>query len=177
MAAGSLAGFNFGNFKGHNFCIIEGYNPAQRTDELEVQVAPAHIVREVQTADEFRQNGLQQFSRFLALFMYHGIDITVFFHEVFRVNALTTGKALSSLGRVAVSIKSDGCGRAAVFTFHIFLLFREVFDQESRAARRTDGADFPAGNAAVSKSLSGIFLQLGKDARHDMCRYFFRADF
>ena len=171
------ARFDLSHFEGDDFIIQQSHDPAQRTDELEIKVRPAHVVREGQAADEIFEQILQQLSRSFAFLMNHRIDIAVFFDQVFRVNALAAGKALCCLGRIAVSIEGDLDGRSAVLAGNIFLLLSQIFYNECRTSRRADRADAAEGNAVLLECLFCILFQLGKDARHDMGRNFFRADF
>ena len=177
VAAGRAARFDVGELKRDDILVIKGNEPADRADELEVEVAPAHVVREGEAADEFRQQRLEELCRQLAFLMDFRIDIAVFDDEVFRRDVLTAGKSLCSLRRLAVSIKGDLDGRAAVLARDIFLFLREALDEESRAARRTERADGIKGDAVLLECLFRMFLELGQCARHYMGRNLFRADF
>ena len=109
--------------------------------------------------------------------MDFSVDVAVLDDKVFRVDVLAARKALRRLRRVALSVESDLDGRATILARDIFLLLREAFDDECRAARRAERADGSERNAVLLQRLLGILLELGECARHYVGRNFFRADF
>ena len=109
--------------------------------------------------------------------MDFSVNVAVLDDEVFRVDVLAARKALRRLRRVALSVESDLDGRATILARDIFLLLREAFDDECRAARRAERADCLEGDAVLLECLLGILLELGECARHYVGRNFFRADF
>ena len=177
MAARRAARLDVCELERDDIGAVERDEPADRADELEVEVAPAHIVGEREAADELRQQPLEKLGRRLAFLVDFRVDVSVLDDEVLRVDVLAARKALRCLRRVAVSIEGDLDGRAAILARDIFLLLRDSLDNERRAARRAERADGREGDAVLVQCLLGVLLELGECARHYVGRNFFRADF
>ena len=177
MAARRAARLDVRELERDDIGSVERDEPADRADELEVEIAPAHVVREREAADELRQQRLEELGRRLAFLVDFSVDVAVLDDEVLRVDVLAARKALRCLRRVALGVESDLDGRAAVLARDIFLLLRKALDEKRRAARRAERADCLEGDAVLLECLLGILLELGECARHYVGRNFFRADF
>ena len=115
VAAADLARFDLGQFKGDDVFIEEGDEPADRTDEVEVQAAPVHALGEIEARDDTLHEVRQEAGRFRTDAGDVGIDITVFDNEVLDVDFLTPGEAHGGFRRVAVGIISDFDRRTFMF--------------------------------------------------------------
>ena len=77
MTARNSAALNAGDFERNNFFAEERDKPPQRTNEFEIQIAPAHVVREAQIANDFREESLENFGGRFSLFANHGVNVAV----------------------------------------------------------------------------------------------------
>ena len=177
VAAADVARFDVSQFKGDDIFIEEGDEPADRTDEVEVQAAPVHALGEIKTRDDALHEVRQEAGCVSADAGDVGIDVAVFNDEVLDVDFLTPGKAHGSFRRVAVGIVSDLDRRAFMFGRYVGLFFSDALHDEGDAARRTEGADRFIGDMGFAKGFPGQVPDLGKDTRHIMSRDFFSTDF
>ena len=115
MAAADLARLDVSQFKGNDIFIEEGDEPADRTDEVEVQAAPVHAFREIEACDDAFEDVRQEGFRFSADAGDVGVNIAIFDDEVLDVDFLTPGKAHGGFRRVAVGIISDFDRRTFMF--------------------------------------------------------------
>ena len=144
---------------------------------MEIQRAPVHALGEAQSRNNAGQNIRQEARRFRADAGNVGVDVAVFYDQVFYGDFLAPGKAHGGLRRIAVAVVSDFDGRPFVLRRNIGLLFRDALDEEGYAARRSDGADSFIGDVRFIQFISSQLLYLREDARHIMSRDFFGADF
>ena len=136
-----------------------------------------HVVREIQAIHQACQGVPQQVAGPAPYLMHHGVYIAVLGHQILCLDALPPGKALGSLGRIALSIKSDIHGRAAVFLGKISLLLCQPLHNQGSTARRAQSSDILIFKAQALKGLGRIFFQLGQDTRHYMSRNLLSTDF
>ena len=177
VAAADLARFDLGQFKGDDVFIEEGDEPADRTDEVEVQAAPVHALGEIEARDDTLHEVRQEAGRFRTDAGDIGIDIAVFDDQVLDVDFLAPGKTHGRFGRIAVGIVSDLDRRAFMFSRYVSLFFSDALHDEGDAARRTEGTDRFVGDMGFAKGFPGQVLDLGQDTRHIMSRDFFSTDF
>ena len=177
VAAADVARFNVGQFKGDNIFIEEGDEPADRTDEVEVQAAPVHALGEIEARDDAFHEVRQEAGCVSTDAGDVGIDVAVFDDEVLDVDFLAPGKAHGSFRRVAVGIVGDLDRRAFMFGRYVGLFFSDALHDEGDTARRTEGADRFISDMGFAKGFPGQVPDLGKDTRHIMSRDFFSTDF
>ena len=177
MAAADLARLDVGQFKGDDVFIEESDEPADRTDEVEVQAAPVHALREIEACDDTFHEVRQEAGRVSADAGDVGIDITIFDDEVLDVDFLAPGKTHGGFRRIAVGVVSDLDRRAFMFSRYVSLFFSDAFHDEGDAARRTESTDRFIGDMGFAKGFPSQLLDLGKDTRHIMSRDFFSTDF
>ena len=107
VSARGAAARNVCKRKGNDLRPVERDDPADRTDETEVQITPAHAVRQRNRTDEFRQELGEQLRRLCPLLMNGGIDISVSLNKRRRINPLSACKSCARFRRVPVCIKGD----------------------------------------------------------------------
>ena len=113
---------------------------------MEIQRAPVHALGEAQSRNNVCQNVRQETCCFRTDAGNIGINVAVFYDQVFYGDFLAAGKAHSGLRRIAVAVVSDFDRGSFVFRRNIGLLFRNALYEEGYAARRSDGADIFIGD-------------------------------
>ena len=163
--------------KGHGLRPIECDEPADRTDETEIQIAPAHTVRERYGADKFRQQFCEQPCRLRPLLMDGSINIAVPLNECRRIDSLPACKPFARLRQVPRRIKGDGDRGPARLRTDIFLPLGKSRHDERRTARRADGTQILIGKPLITELLARQAFQIREKMRHDMGRNFLCSDF
>ena len=177
MAPGNPAGLHSSYLEVNNILTVQSHQPAQRTDKFIIEICPMHVVREIQAIHQACQGVPQQVAGPAPYLMHHGVYIAVLGHQILCLDALSPGEALGSLGRIALSIKSDIHGRAAVFLGKISLLLCQPLHNQGSTARRANSPYILILKAQSLEGLGRILLQLGQDTRHYMSRNLLSTDF
>ena len=177
MTAGSTAGLDFGYLKGNYLGTAESNNPANRTEELEVKVAPAHGVGQRKSIDEFREESGKKLLGLLADSMNLGIYIAITLNEVFRRGTCTFGKAENRLGWITVCIKGSGNSRATALYGLVRLALSHIINKESKTARGTHSVNSAVGKPQLLKTSGGLFTKCPIEASYCMSRKLFGTNF
>ena len=162
--------------KGHDLIPVERNDPADWADEAEVQIAPAHAVRQGNRTDQLRQKLREERRRLRPLLMHGGVDIAIALNELGRVDSLPARKTRARLRRIPLRIKGNVDRGAARLRAHILLTLRKPRHEKSRATRRTDGTQTLIAKAMLREEIAREPFQIGEEMGHDMCRDFLRPD-
>ena len=177
VATADLAALDVGNGERNDVCAKEGDEPAQGAYEVNGLGAPDHALREAQGQNDVFQDIRQETGCFGADGRNVGIDVAIFYDEVFDGDFLAASKAHSSLGRFAFGVEGDLDGRSFIFSRYVGLFFRYAGNEEGNTARCAEGADGCIGNIGGIQFLCSQVFYLAENGWHIMGRDFFRADF
>ena len=177
MPARVIPARHSGKGKGHDLCPVECHEPANRADESEVQIPPAHTVWQRNRTHKVRQERGQKLGRRCTALMHGGIDIAVTLNEGGRIDALSARKPRARLRRVSVRIKGNGDGWAARLRIDVFLPLCEARHNEGGTARRAERAHLLIGKAVLLQHRLCQLRQILQEVRHHMCRNLLRSNF
>ncbi|MMZ60784.1 hypothetical protein D1872_228970 [compost metagenome] len=181
VTARYVAGFNPGDFKLDDFLAEQGHHPADRTDEFEIMISPAHIFRKIHRLE----NPLQPFGH--NRFRFHPCpalaDIDIFRpaeflkRELLGIYPLTAGKTERRFTPSAVLVQGDFPGRPLHLFMDVFLFLRHPLDKDRQTAWRGVTLDGVVRNHGFLQPFLHPFLQLFHGRANKAGRHFLQADF
>ena len=177
MTAGYMAALYMSDFHWHNFIANEGDNPANRAQELEFFIAPAHSLRIIQSGHHSSKYFRKYFDS-RTTFIYHmGINIIVLHFHGRYIHMLSTGKPLQRSGRIAILIISCLYRRTSLIKNFIRLLFCCAGNISRQSARCCVNLYIFKRKAGFCQFLFCQSLKLTYQRRHDIGRHFLGSNF